>query len=126
MKIYINGEPQATDVAADALKNSIRTTVPLKAGQRHSSERLDGVIVNALRIYGRALAAREVDQLAWPDRIAAIVRTPADKRARQRAGCGLRLVAPLDRSGREGAASQALGTRSGTGRHQVSGHASPM
>ncbi len=80
VKIYINGEPQATDTASDALKNSIRTTVPLKAGQRHSSERLDGVIVNALRIYGRALAAREVDQLAWPDRIAAIVRIPADKR----------------------------------------------
>ncbi len=80
VKIYINGEPQATDTAADALKSSIRTTVPLKAGQRHTSERLDGVIVNALRIYGRALEPREVDRIAWPDRIAAIVRTPAAQR----------------------------------------------
>jgi hypothetical protein len=80
VKIYINGEPQVTDIAADALKGSIRTTVPLKAGQRHSSERLDGAVINALRIYSRILAPREVDQLAWADRIAAIVRTPADKR----------------------------------------------
>ncbi len=56
VKIFINGEPQATDIAVDVLKGSIRTRVPLKAGQRQSSDRLDGVIVNALRIYGRALA----------------------------------------------------------------------
>jgi Protein of unknown function (DUF1553)/Protein of unknown function (DUF1549)/Concanavalin A-like lectin/glucanases superfamily/Planctomycete cytochrome C len=80
VKIYINGELQATDVAADALKNSIRTTVPLKAGQRQSSDRLDGAIVNALRIYGRVLAPGEVDPLAWADRIASIVRTPAGNR----------------------------------------------
>jgi hypothetical protein len=80
VKIYINGEPQATETAADALKSSIRTTVPLKAGQRQSSDRLDGVIVNALRIYGRALAPGEVDQIAWSDRIAAIGRTAAGKR----------------------------------------------
>ena len=80
VKIYINGEPQATETAADTLKNSIRTTVPLKAGQRQSSDRLDGVIVNALRIYGRALAPGEVDRLVWPDRIAAIARTPAANR----------------------------------------------
>ncbi|MGP0065867.1 MAG: DUF1553 domain-containing protein [Isosphaeraceae bacterium] len=80
VKIYINGEPQPTDVAADALKNSIRTTVPLRTGQRQSSDRLDGAVVNALRIYGRALAPGEADQLAWSDRIATIVRTPAGKR----------------------------------------------
>ena len=80
VKIYINGQPQLTDTPVDALKNSIRTTVPLKTGQRQSSDRLDGVVVNALRIYGRALAPSEVDQLAWADRIATIVRTPAGKR----------------------------------------------
>ncbi len=80
VKIYIDGEPQATDVAVDALKNSIRTTVPLRAGQRQSSDRLDGAAINALRIYGRILMPGEVDALAWADRIAAIVRTPAGKR----------------------------------------------
>ncbi len=80
VKIYINGEPQATDIAVDVLKGSIRTTVPLKVGQRQSSDRLDGVVVNALRIYGRALVAAEIDPLAWGERVAAIVRTPADKR----------------------------------------------
>jgi hypothetical protein len=34
-----------------------------------------------LRIYGRVLAPGEVDQLVWPDRVAAIVRTPAARRS---------------------------------------------
>jgi hypothetical protein len=80
VKIYINGESQARGVEADALKHSIRTTVPLRAGQRQSSDRIDGIVVNALRIYGRVLAPGEVDQLVWPDRIAAIARTPAAQR----------------------------------------------
>ena len=36
VKIYINGEPQATDIAANQLNNTIRTSVPLKVGQRHT------------------------------------------------------------------------------------------
>ncbi len=102
VKIYINGEPQATDVAADALKNSIRTTVPLKAGQRHSSDRLDGAVINALRIYGRVLAPRR----GRPARLGRSHRNdrpdPRRQAARRRDRGGLRLVAPLDRSGREG------------------------
>jgi hypothetical protein len=81
VKIYINGQPQATDVAADALRNTIRTKVPFKAGQRHTSDRIDGAAIAGMRIYARALAPGEVDRLAWADRIATFARTPAAKRS---------------------------------------------
>ena len=34
-------EPQETDVQADVLKQTIRTQVPLKVGQRHTGSRID-------------------------------------------------------------------------------------
>jgi hypothetical protein len=40
VKVYYNGQPQPTNVAADKLKSTIRTEVPFKIGQRHTSERL--------------------------------------------------------------------------------------
>ena len=36
VKVYYNGQPQTTNVEADKLQNSIRTTVPFKLGQRQS------------------------------------------------------------------------------------------
>src|SRR5207237_2509745 len=57
VKVFINGVPQETNVEADALKNSIRTAVPLKLGQRHSTSRLDNLLLQDVRIYGRALSA---------------------------------------------------------------------
>src|SRR5262249_46749645 len=80
VKIYINGQPQETEVAADALRNTIRTKVPLKLGQRHAGQGLDGAAVLGLRVYARALAPAEVDRLAWAERVATLARTPADKR----------------------------------------------
>ena len=41
VKIYINGQPQETDVHADVLKSTIRTQLPLKIGQRHTGSRID-------------------------------------------------------------------------------------
>ncbi len=80
VKLYINGQLQQTDVAIDALRNTIRTAVPLKAGRRHTTAQLDGAAVLGLRIYDRALAPDEVDRLAWAERIASFARTPAGKR----------------------------------------------
>ena len=36
VKVYINGEPQATITDADSLAHSIRTEVPFTIGQRHT------------------------------------------------------------------------------------------
>jgi hypothetical protein len=69
LKVYVNGVVQQTEVQADSLKDTIRTAVPLKIGQRNTSERLGQVLVQDVRIYGRALTAAEVGQLAGYDRL---------------------------------------------------------
>jgi hypothetical protein len=78
--VYINGVPQPVEVEADQLKGSIRTGVPFKVGQRHTSGRLDGVLVQDVRIYGRSLAAAQVQRLARTTRAAGLLARPADKR----------------------------------------------
>ena len=64
VKIYLNGEPQEVEAKADGLKQTIRTDVPFKLGQRHTSSRLDDVAVHSLRIYNKALAPSEAGILA--------------------------------------------------------------
>jgi hypothetical protein len=82
VKIYINGvEQPARQVFADALKNTIRTKVPLKLAQRHTTARLDGVRVQDLRLYGRALSAAEVEYLARGTRAAWLASRPAAGRS---------------------------------------------
>jgi hypothetical protein len=76
--VYVNGVQQPTMVLNDSLKSTIRTTVPWKVGQRHTTERLNGVLVQEVRIYGRSLPAAEVQRLGSnAQRIAAIVAKPA-------------------------------------------------
>lgn len=83
-KVYINGELQQTNVQADGLKNTTKTTVPFKLGQRHNSSPLPGVTVNDVRVYDRALTDAEVAALAKTSRYAALLakasteRTPAE------------------------------------------------
>src|SRR5207249_658683 len=81
VKVYINGQPQATSIKANSLKNTIRTGVPLKVGQRQVASRLDGALIKDLRIYGRAVSALETEQLAGSSRAAELVGKPADQRS---------------------------------------------
>ena len=62
----------------------IRTTVPLKIAQRHSGQRLDGALIQDVRIYGRALSGQEMDQLMKGTRAVWLARKPADKRSAAR------------------------------------------
>jgi hypothetical protein len=64
------------------LKQTIRTEVPFKLGQRHTSSRLDDVAVHSLRIYDKALSPPEAGILAGAARAAALAQMPADKRPR--------------------------------------------
>ncbi len=82
VKIYIDGRLQATDVAADALRNTIRTPAPFTLGQRHTGEGADGAAILGLRLYDRVLSQGEVDRLTWAERIATLVRTPAARRSK--------------------------------------------
>jgi hypothetical protein len=81
VKVYVNGVPQQTETAADRLQNTTRTTVPFKLAQRHTTARLDDLLVQDLRVYGRALPAAEVDRLARAGRAAWLASLPADKRS---------------------------------------------
>ena len=81
VRIYINGVPQdGRQVFADNLRNTVRTKVALKLAQRHTASRLNGISVQDMRIYGRALAGDEIKRIAGGARAAWLAAKPADKR----------------------------------------------
>jgi hypothetical protein len=81
--VFVNGRRQETQVQSDTLKNSIRTEVPFKIGQRNDSDPLSGGALADLRVYRRALTPREIDTLAKSSRYERIVAKPADQRSEQ-------------------------------------------
>jgi hypothetical protein len=80
MRVYVNGVPQLPEVQADNLKSTTRTAVPLKVAQRHTTARIDGLLLQDVRVYGRALSGQEVEHLARATRAAWLAAKPADKR----------------------------------------------
>jgi hypothetical protein len=83
LKVYVDGVQQPTNVQADALKSTTKTTVPFKLAQRNTSARLDNVGLQDLRIYQRELAAAEVERIYRSTRGASLLGKPADKRTDQ-------------------------------------------
>jgi mono/diheme cytochrome c family protein len=73
VRVYIDGEPQAMITDTDVLKDSIRTEVPFTIGQRHTSDRLDGAMIEAARIYDRVLSPREIGLLSGARLTAALM-----------------------------------------------------
>jgi hypothetical protein len=80
VKVYINGESQQTTVEAGKLRHTIRTKVPLKIAQRHTSSRIDGLVLQDMRIYGRTLSGQEVNRLVKGTRGAWLLAKKTDKR----------------------------------------------
>jgi mono/diheme cytochrome c family protein len=80
VKVYLDGVAQPVDVFTDKLKSTIRTEVPFRVGQRHSAEKLSGVSLQDVRVYGRALSGAEVEQIAKATRAAALLAKEAGKR----------------------------------------------
>jgi hypothetical protein len=81
IKVYINGVPQETNIEAGSLKNTIRTNVPFKIGQRNTSSRLDGLVLQDVRIYSRTLSGDEVQRLAKGTRGDWLLHKPAKQRS---------------------------------------------
>jgi hypothetical protein len=82
--LYLNGQRQtAARTQINSLRGTIRTEVPFKVGQRHTGSRLDGAVIHGVRLYGRALLPREVEQLVGYDRALQVVSKPADQRTRE-------------------------------------------
>jgi mono/diheme cytochrome c family protein len=80
LKIYINGKSQPVSVQADGLKNSIKTTVPFKVAQRSNGQRVNDLVIQDIRLYGRALPEKDVEQLARSTRAAWLASKPAGQR----------------------------------------------
>ncbi|MCA9234970.1 MAG: DUF1553 domain-containing protein [Planctomycetales bacterium] len=80
VSVYIDGERQDVDIAADGLKDSIHTAVPLKIGQRHTGQQLPGAALHDVRVYRRALGATDALGLANAERLETLLNQPADQR----------------------------------------------
>ncbi len=81
VKVYVNGVPQETNVEAGSLRSTTRTQVPFKIGQRHTTARLDGLVLQDVRLYGRTLSGQEVDCLVKATRGGWLLSKPANKRS---------------------------------------------
>jgi hypothetical protein len=80
VKVYVNGVPQETNIEAARLRSTIRTKVPLKIGQRHTTARIDGLVLQDVRLYGRTLSGQEVGCLVKGTRGAWLLHKPAKQR----------------------------------------------
>jgi len=81
VKIYIDGESQEVSVPTDKLKNTIRTQVPLKLGQRSTSSPVEKAGLQDVRLYGRALTHDEVKGLRMGGRLAWLLSKPLERRS---------------------------------------------
>ncbi len=86
VKIYVDGQAKAVDVFADALQNTIRTDVPFKVAQRHTSSRIANLGVQDVRIYDRALAESEARGLQLATRTLWLIAKPAAERTPEETG----------------------------------------
>jgi Protein of unknown function (DUF1553)/Protein of unknown function (DUF1549)/Concanavalin A-like lectin/glucanases superfamily/Planctomycete cytochrome C len=63
LKVYVDGIEKATDAQAESLKNTIKTTTPFKLAQRSGGAVIEGLGLQDVRLYSRALPANEVAAL---------------------------------------------------------------
>ncbi len=77
LKLYIDGQPQQVKVVKDALKGSIRTTVPMTFGAMYpDGEPLRQSSFMDFRFYGRCLLPEETSRLPFEDYVTEIVAKP--------------------------------------------------
>ena len=82
VKIYVDGQLQKNArPQKDGLKNTIRTTVPLKIGQRNTSSLISNLLTQELRIYKRVLDPMEVKDMAVSSRLVGLLGKPVTKRS---------------------------------------------
>ena len=82
VKVFVNGRSQPVDVAEDRLKSTIRTKTPLTLARRSGpGARLNDLVLQDVRIYGRVLSEFEVANLAHVPRALWLVSRPKTQRA---------------------------------------------
>ncbi len=83
--VYVDGTARPTSDQANMLKDTIRTQVPFKIGQRSTTAGVDGTSIQDVRLYGKALSAEDVTLLARGTRASYLLSrgtaqlAPADK-----------------------------------------------
>src|SRR5262249_31384476 len=80
LKVYVNGRPESLQVTEDRLQNTLHTDVPLKVAQRHTTSVIENLLVQDVRIYGRALTALDVNRLVTSTRAVGLLAKPAEQR----------------------------------------------
>ena len=80
VKLYLNGNPEPMNVNQNSLRNTIRTKVPLKLAQRHSTSEIKNLRVQDVRLYGRTLSGLDAKRVAQTTRAAYLATRPAGKR----------------------------------------------
>jgi hypothetical protein len=80
IKIYFNGKLQPVAVPVDVLKSTVQTGVALKIGQRESTDKVNGVGIQDLRLYDRVLTPEEALHLATGTRGAWLASKPEAER----------------------------------------------
>ena len=78
--IFYDGIEQASTPEGLAVSDTTRSDVPLKLAQRNSSDRINNVVLQDLRLYSKALKSNEIQSLAKQLRLAEIVAKPGSKR----------------------------------------------
>jgi hypothetical protein len=82
ISLYLDGQLLTDrDVQADSLKNDIRTGVPLRLGQRSNGSGIEGIALQDVRLFDRAVSETEVQALAHLSRTAWLVGRPANQRS---------------------------------------------
>jgi hypothetical protein len=81
VRIYVNGVTQRKTVEADSLTHTIRTAVPLRLGRRDTASPLEGIFLQDLRVYSRALPPDEVAGVAKATRLAYLTSKTAARRS---------------------------------------------
>jgi hypothetical protein len=78
--VYVDGQPEKLKVNLDDLNQTFKTREPLRIGSGGGpSSRFRGSIAD-VRVYGDLLSPAEVELIATPDSLRAILATPAEKR----------------------------------------------
>ncbi len=83
VKLYVNGAEVAVKVDKDALKSTIRSTTPLRIGQRSTDQILEDGRLQDVRIYERRLTTNEVAALANIAPLQYVLGIPAEKRTKE-------------------------------------------
>ena len=83
-RVYLNGKLLAHDIGADGLSGTIQTPKDFRVGRRSGSAQANGIEIEDVRLYNRALSAADVVALAGNPIAQLLTITPSKRNAKQK------------------------------------------